>query len=155
MPLAIYWRTPEGQNLPEQARQRIAEGLGLLGTACAKLGNEEQGEEVLRLAVQYAQDGAAAASVFLRLGQMFVDDERWGEAIGPLRRARALGAAPSDVLPSIAAACLHRKRALAALAFALEAEQQGVPAADLAATRDQAREALGDALERYESFLSD
>ncbi|HZO11984.1 MAG TPA: hypothetical protein VFB62_01960, partial [Polyangiaceae bacterium] len=99
MPLAIYWRTPEGQMLPEAARQRIAEGLGLLGTACAKLGDEVQGEEVLRLAVQYAQDGSAASKIFLRLGKMFLEGERWGEGIGPLRRAHVLGARPAEVLP--------------------------------------------------------
>lgn len=153
MPLAIYWRTPEGQLLPEQARQRIAEGLGLLGTACAKLGDEVQGEEVLRLAVQYAQDGAAAAKIFGRLGKMFLDGERWGEAIGPLRRADALGADPADVLPCIAQAFIARDRHVSALAYLLEAEHRGVPRAAIRDLMAQIDDALGAALQRWRATL--
>src|SRR6185295_15209617 len=90
-PLAIFLRTPEGQMLTTDARALIAKGLGLLGTACVKLGEEHQGEEVMRLAVQYAQDGAAAADIFRRLGEAQLEAGRPGEAIGGLRRASSLG----------------------------------------------------------------
>jgi hypothetical protein len=154
MPLAIYWRTPEGQMLPEAARQRIAEGLGLLGTACARLGDEVQGEEVLRLAVQYAQDGSAAAEIFLRLGRMFVEGERWGEAIGPLRRAHVLGATPAEVLPDLVAAFVKRKRWVAAYAYLLEAEGQRVSASALDGSRDVLVRELGDRLQRWRKLVS-
>jgi len=154
MPLAIYWRTPEGQLLPDEARQRIAEGLGLLGTACAKLGDPTQGEEVLRLAVQYAQDGSAASAIFMRLGKMFLDDERWGESIAPLRRAHALGAAPGEVLPDLATAFLRRDRNVAALAYILEAEDQGVEAETLAPLRTTLDKRLGEHLERWQKLVS-
>jgi hypothetical protein len=154
MPLAIYWRTPEGQMLPEQARQRIAEGLGLLGTACAKLGDDMQGEEVLRLAVQYAQDGPGASKIFLRLGKMFMDGERWGEAIGPLRRAHVLGADVADVLPSLIGVYLKRGRATAAFAHLLEAQSVKVPAAALAPYRKQLEAELGDDLVRFDELVS-
>jgi len=154
MPLAIYWRTPEGQLLPQQARQRIAEGLGLLGTACAKLGDEAQGEEVLRLAVQYAQDGDAAAKIFGRLGRMLLDGERWGEAIGPLRRAAALGAPLDQVLPLIVQAYMQRDRYVSALACLLEAEDAGVAAAELADLRKDIDEHLGAPLERWRELVS-
>jgi hypothetical protein len=154
MPLAIYWRTPEGQMLPEPARQRIAEGLGLLGTACAKLGDEVQGEEVLRLAVQYAQDGSAAAKIFLRLGKMFIEGERWGEGIGPLRRAHVLGARAADVLPDLVSAFVRRERWLAAYAYVLEAEAQGVAASLLEPARKQVKEKLGKPLERWHKLVS-
>ncbi len=153
MPLAIYWRTPEGQMLPEQARQRIAEGLGLLGTACAKLGDEAQGEEVLRLAVQYAQDGSAAPKIFSRLGKMFLDAGRHGEAIAPLRRASALGAPPADVLPDLARACLERERPVSALAWLLEAKSKKVADDKLAELRDQVEKGLGDKLERWRELV--
>ena len=77
--------------LTPEPRALIAKGLGLLGTACVKLGETQQGEEVLRLGVQYAQDGAAAADIFRRLGEALLDDGRPGEAIGaapPGGRAR-------------------------------------------------------------------
>jgi hypothetical protein len=153
MPLAIYWRTPEGQLLPEQARQRIAEGLGLLGTACAKLGDEAQGEEVLRLAVQYAQDGAAAATIFSRLGKMFMDGDRYGEAIGPLRRAEALGAEAADVLPDIVRALLARDRHAQALGYFLEAQDCGVEAADLEELETRLGEELGEHLVSWRKLV--
>jgi hypothetical protein len=98
-PLAIFLRTPEGQMLTPDARALIAKGLGLLGTACVKLGEGSQGEEVMRLAVQYAQDGAAAADIFRRLGEAQLEDGRPGEAVGPLRRAANLGAPPKQIWP--------------------------------------------------------
>jgi len=61
-PLAPVPRTPDGQMLTADARGLIAKGLGLLGTACVKIGEEQQGEEVMRLAVQYAQDGGYVAA---------------------------------------------------------------------------------------------
>ena len=153
MPLAIYWRTPEGQLLPDQARQRIAEGLGLLGTACAKLGDETQGEEVLRLAVQYAQDGAAASKIFCRLGKMFIDGDRFGEAIGPLRRAEALGAAAGDVLPDIVRALIARDRHVQAFAYLLEAQDQGVADDALEALKHRLEEELGEHLTRWQKHV--
>jgi hypothetical protein len=153
MPLAIYWRTPEGQMLPEQARQRIAEGLGLLGTACAKLGDEAQGEEVMRLAVQYAQDGSAASKIFARLGKMFLDSSRFGEAIAPLRRAKALGATASEVLPDIARACIKRDRPVSALAWLLEAERLDVDKAVTEELHKMISETLGDKLKRWRKVV--
>jgi hypothetical protein len=153
MPLAIYWRTPEGQMLPDQARQRIAEGLGLLGTACAKLGDESQGEEVLRLAVQYAQDGSAAPKIFARLGKMFLDSGRWGEAIGPLRRAYALGAPAADVLPDIATTFVKRERRVAALAWLLEAEDKGASNEAAGELRKGIERDLGEKLARWRKLV--
>ncbi len=91
-PLAIFLRTPEGQMLGPDARATIALALGLLGSSCIALGEGEKGEEVLRLAVQYAGDGPAAADIYTRLGKAMIEDGRPGEAISPLRRAANLGA---------------------------------------------------------------
>lgn len=154
MPLAIYWRTPEGQMLPEQARQRIAEGLGLLGTACGKLGDHAQGEEVLRLAVQYAQDGSAAPAIFARLGEMFLAGERYGEAIGPLRRAKALGGSAKDLLPGLAKAFCERQRFVAALACMRDAERLGASRESLQELRAQLEAQLGDKLDRWQKLVT-
>jgi hypothetical protein len=125
-PLAIFLRTPEGQMLSPDARALIAKGLGLLGTACCELGESGQGEEVLRLAVQYAQDGPAASDIFERLGGALMSDERYGEAIGPLRRAATLSAPGARIWPTLAKAFAKRERWLAALACVREARQAGV-----------------------------
>ncbi len=154
MPLAIYWRTPEGQMLPEAARQRIAEGLGLLGTACGKLGDDAQGEEVLRLAVQYAQDGSAASKTFLRLGRMFMESSRCGEAIGPLRRAKALGADQQEVLPALASAFLRCEHHVSAFACLLEAEQAGVPDKKLKPIRTAVDRKIGHVLKGWQKLVS-
>lgn len=153
MPLAIYWRTPEGQMLPDEARQRIAEGLGLLGTACGKLGDEAQGEEVLRLAVQYAQDGSAAQGIFQRIAKAFLERGRFAEAIGPLRRAQRLGAEPAAVLPDLAWALVERDRLVGALGIVHQASEAGVPKGQLDRVTHRLNKRLGPALKRWHELV--
>jgi hypothetical protein len=153
MPLAIYWRTPEGQMLPDQARQRIAEGLGLLGTACGKLGDDAQGEEVLRLAVQYAQEGSAAKAIFLRMARAYLDARRFGEAIAPLRRARSLGAPPKEVLPELARALFERSRLVGAFGCVREARASRIAAPGLDRVQADLAKRLGAALERWRKLV--
>ncbi len=145
-PLAIFLRTPEGQMLNTDSRASIARGLGMLGSACVALGEVSKGEEVLRLAVQYAGDGGAAPDIFTRLGAAMLDDDRAAEAIGPLRRAANLGAAPEVIWPLLARAFSDRGRHLAALGALEEARAAGVDQRALAAAATRVEEALGDAL---------
>jgi hypothetical protein len=152
-PLAIFLRTPEGQMLTPDARALIAKGLGLLGTACIKLSEQHQGEEVLRLAVQYAHDGAAAADIFKRLGEAQLGDDRPGEALGPLRRAVNLGASPKQVWPLLARAFVLRKRYVAALACIREARSAGVPDADMMEEIREIEVKLGTALTTWRGVV--
>ncbi len=152
-PLAIFLRTPEGQMLTQDARGLIAKGLGLLGTACVKLGEEHQGEEVMRLAVQYAQDGAAAADIFRRLGEAQLEAGRPGEAIGGLRRAASLGAPPKLIWPLLAKAYVKRGRFVAALACVREARTAGVPDIDLLEEIREIETRLGTALTAFRGLV--
>lgn len=152
-PLAIFLRTPEGQMLTPDARSLIAKGLGLLGTACVKLGEEQQGEEVLRLGVQYAQDGNAASEIFRRLGEALLEDGREGEAIGPLRRASNLGAPPASVWPLLARAFVRRKRYVAALGCVREARNAGVSDADMVEEIREIESRLGTALTTWRGIM--
>lgn len=152
-PLAIFLRTPEGQMLSPDARALIAKGLGLLGTACVRLGEQQQGEEVMRLAVQYAQDGAAAADIFLRLGESVLADGRAGEAIAPLRRAANLGAQPKVVWPLLARAFVERGRFVAALACIREARAAGVADADMMEAIREVEAKLGPALTAWRGLV--
>lgn len=152
-PLAIFLRTPEGQMLTPDARGLIAKGLGLLGTACVKLGEEQQGEEVLRLGVQYAQDGASAAEIFRRLGEALLEDGRDGEAIGPLRRAANLGAPASTVWPLLAKAFVRRKRFVAALACIREARGAGVADGEMVDEIREVEGRLGTALTAWRGVV--
>ena len=152
-PLAIFLRTPEGQMLTTDARALIAKGLGLLGTACVKLGEEHQGEEVMRLAVQYAQDGAAAADIFRRLGEAQLENGRAGEAIGGLRRAASLGAPPKLIWPLLAKAYVKRQRYVAAFACVREARAAGVPDAELIEEIREIESRLGTALTAFRGLV--
>ena len=152
-PLAIFLRTPEGQMLTPDARGLIAKGLGILGTACVKLGEHHPGEEVLRLGVQFAQDGAAAADIFRRLGESHLAAGRAGEAIGPLRRAANLGAPPKVVWPLLARAFVARNRFVAGLACIREARAAGVVDADMAEVIRDVEGSLGPALTAWQATV--
>jgi hypothetical protein len=125
-PLTIFLRTPEGQMLNAETRGLIARGLGLLGSACVAVGDSPQGEEILRLAVQYAGDGSGASEIYARLGEALLEDDRPGEAIGPLRRAANLGSPGDKIWPLLARAFNERGRLVAAYGAVLEARAAGV-----------------------------
>jgi hypothetical protein len=150
-PLAIFLRTPEGQLLTADARTLIAKGLGLLGSACVHLDQMEQAEEVLRIGIQYAQEGVAAADLFRRLGEALLQNDRPGEAIAPLRRALAFGGSPAEVMPPLARAFLKRNKCVAAYACLREALKAGVGERDLADELRQVEGALGLALTAWKA----
>ncbi len=152
-PLAIFLRTPEGQMLAPEARSLIAKGLGLLGTACVDLQEPQQGEEVLRLGIQYAQDGPVASDLFRRLGQAMLTTGRHGEAIGPLRRSISLGAPPKTVWPMLARAFIERERYLAALTCVREARSAGVEEPDLVTEMQRIEEKLGSSLTKWRGLV--
>ncbi len=152
-PLAIFLRTPEGQMLSSEARALIAQGLGLLGSACVELGEQHQGEEVMRLGIQYAHDGSSAADLFRRLGKAQLEDGREGEALGPLRRAAKLGAAASEIWPLLARGFLGRKRYVAALACIREARAAGVSDSDMIDTIRETEAHLGPALTAWRGLV--
>jgi hypothetical protein len=143
-PLAIFLRTPEGQTLSMDTRALISRALGLLGSACVTLGELGKGEEVLRLAVQYAGDSNGASDVYLRLGEAMMSDGRSGEAIGPLRRAANLGAEGERVWPLLARALVERGRLLAAYAAVLEGQSAGVSADALESVLRHVSQGLGE-----------
>lgn len=152
-PLAIFLRTPDGQMLAPEARAMIAKGLALLGTACVRLGDVAQGEEVFRLGVQYATEGPVAGDLFFRFGTALLEDGRAGEAVGPLRRAVALGAPAAAVWPMLARAYLARGRWVAAYASTREALGAGVPESALAEETAAIEAALGERLRAYRSVV--
>ncbi|HEX3343533.1 MAG TPA: hypothetical protein VHS09_03125 [Polyangiaceae bacterium] len=152
-PLAIFLRTPEGQLLTQDARALIAKGLGLLGSACVHLGEVEQAEEVFRIGIQYAQEGVSAADLFRRLGEALLQNDRPGEAIGPLRRALAFGGAAADVMPPLARSFLRRRKWVAAYACLRDALEGGVSERELAEELRQVEGALGVALTGWKAKL--
>ena len=148
-PLAIFLRTPEGQMLSAEARSRIATALALLGSACISLGETEKGEEILRLGIQYAGDTSVAPEVYHRLGQSMMRGNRYGEAIGPLKRAANLGVTTCDVWIELASALVERKRWLAAFGATLEARDAGAGEEDVRPLIRRIEERLGAPLAEW------
>ncbi|MEZ4406495.1 MAG: tetratricopeptide repeat protein [Polyangiales bacterium] len=88
--LMLYLRTPEGASMEPKQRADVARALRVLGAALHALDRDEEAEETLRLGVQWAQDGEGAPELYAALATLLGELGRWGEAIGPLRRARGL-----------------------------------------------------------------
>ncbi len=148
-PLSLLLRTAEGAALTRDVRATLARALGALGTAYDQLGRADWAQEVLRLAIQWAQDGDAAGELFVRLGRAHVRAERHGEAIGLFRRALQLGVPERDLLPLLAHAFAARQRHVAALVCADLALRAG---ANVAAVSEVQREALGALGEPWHAF---
>lgn len=143
-PLSLLLRTAEGAALAPDTRSTLAQALGVLGSAYVRTERFEWAEEVLRLGIQWAQDGSAGAELFRRLAEAYVVRERHGEAIGLLRRALVLGASSVDVLPVLARCFAARERWVAALLCVEEADAAGVPPELVAEVRADAERVLGE-----------
>ena len=143
-PLSLLLRTGEGQQLAPNARQQLARALGMLGTAYARQARHEDAEQVLRLGIQWGQDGQVAGELFRRLAETYMSQGRHGEGIGLLRRATALGDDPREVLPLLAQCFVARKRFVAAMACVERAISAGVDPLMTDASEKAALAVLGD-----------
>ena len=152
-PLSMLLRTAEGQGLSPEVKATLARALAVLGSAYVALDRVDWAQEVLRLGIQWGQDGPIAGDLFRRLGQAHLSKNRHGEAIGLFRRAIQLGAARSDVLPLLSRAFAARQRHLAALAIVDEAIAEGASEASVADVRAEATGALGDAWVRFREYV--
>jgi tetratricopeptide (TPR) repeat protein len=152
-PLSMLLRTAEGAALAPEARTTLAHALGVLGTAYVRTERFDWAEEVLRLGIQWAQDGNAGAELFRRLAEAYVVRERHGEAIGLLRRALVLGEAPGEVLPLLARCFAARGRWVAALVCVEQADVAGVPLEVVAEVRASAEAALGEPWMRLRALV--
>lgn len=149
-PLSVFHRTAEGQALDRTTRARLARALGSLAEAFSQLHRHDERNEVLRLSLQYALDGEGAPELYLALARSMLDEKRDSEAIGPLRRALALGADEVKVLPLLGRAFVRSGRAAAALGCARTLRAKG--AAD-DALEALLRSALGPTLDAYDDWI--
>lgn len=152
-PLSLLLRTTEGQRLAPDVRATLARSLGYLGTAYVKKGRFDWAEEVMRLGIQWAQDGPAAGDLFRRMGEACVVRGRFGEAIGLLRRSIRLGAASSLVLPLLAQCYAERERWVAAALCAEEAIALQAEVDVMEDVMERAKERLGDAWTRFRAAV--
>ena len=149
-PLSLLLRTTEGQRLGPDVRATLARSLGYLGTAYVHRGRYDWAEEVMRLGIQWAQDGPAAGDLFRRMGESCVSRGRYGEAIGLLRRAVALGAHNRLCLPLLARSYAERERWVAAAICADEAlALDPADREDVLEVQERALEVLGEHWTRF------
>ena len=78
-PLSMLLRTSEGVALGADSRATLGDALGILGAAYTRTSRFDWADEVLRLGIQWAQDGAAGARLFRRLAEAHVARNRHGE----------------------------------------------------------------------------
>jgi tetratricopeptide (TPR) repeat protein len=145
----MFLRTPQGQALGRAERSRLVKALGLLGRAYMHKGQSEWAEDVLRLGIQFGQELDAAGPLFGWLGKVRVDTGRFGEAIGLLRRALALGGDPALLNADLAHCFFERRRFVAALACLDAAQSAGDTSDALRNLRRSVEAALGDAYTGY------
>jgi tetratricopeptide (TPR) repeat protein len=142
-PLALFLRTSEGQALTSEVRMRISRALALLGQACILLGEADKGQEILRLAIQYAGDTSMAPEVFTILGCSMLGEKRFAEAIGVLKRAANLGADGKKLWPLIADAFAQRGFWAPAVAALLRAKRLGAEGPEVDNLYERATQNLG------------
>lgn len=152
-PLLMYLRTPEGAALDPKTRADLGRALGILGESLHLLGRSEEGEETLRLAVQYAHDGPAAGELYRTLARLLIATGRRVESIGLIRRALTLEPAVRELVPDLALGFLAANRAVAALGVLRELRSSGVEAAVIEPIEQELRERFGDHLTRFDAHL--
>lgn len=142
-PLSLLLRTHEGQTLSPEVKATLARALGVLGSAYVRKQRHDWAEEVMRLGIQWGQDGPASGELFRRLGEACVARGRHGEAIGLLRRARSLGEPDREVLPALARCYADRRRYVAAALCAEHAIALGAEDSDMVEILKEAARKLG------------
>lgn len=152
-PLSMFLRTPQGQALGRNERTKLVRALGLLGDAYLHKQQTDWAEDVLRLGIQFGQELDAAGALFGLLGRVRVASARYGEAIGLLRRALALGGDRPTLLLDLAQCFIARERYVAALACLDDAVSAGARGEREATLRADVERALGPAYQRYREAL--
>lgn len=151
-PLLMYLRTPEGASLDARTRSELGRALGLLGESLHHLGRTEEGEETLRLGVQYAQEGAAAAELYRTLARLLIAENRRPESIGLIRRSLTLEPTAREMLPDLALGFIASGKLVAAIGVLREMRGEA-PSDRVQQVEESLRERLGDRLARYNMLV--
>jgi hypothetical protein len=129
--LVTLQRTPMMHQLDSRQIELIAEGLRLLGDAFKTRGRRNWSEELYRLGLQFVREGQPAGQLYQCLGVLLCEDERFGEAIGLLRRAQGLGIDERQVCPHLGRAFLRRGKLVAAAALLEWSRASGLDSPEL------------------------
>lgn len=136
-PLTILLRTPDGSRLDQDSRVKLARALGLLGMAFQACQEGPEALAAMRLSVQYALETPFAPRAYEQIGRVLMAQQRFGEAIGPLRRSINLGGAEESSWPALARCFLECGRLLAAFGATIEAAQANSTDPDAVRVREE------------------
>jgi tetratricopeptide (TPR) repeat protein len=150
-PLLMYLRTPEGAALDMKTRADLGRSLGILGEALHHVGRSEEGEETLRLGIQYAHDGSAAGELYRTLARLLIATERRAESIGLIRRALTLDPSVRDLVPDLALGFLAVGRGVAAIGVLRELRNEGVSNVTVEQVQQEIEAQFGDDFRRLEA----
>jgi hypothetical protein len=151
-PLSLFLRTREGQSLDTANRARIGRALRLLASAYRAHGRSAWAEELYRLGLQFIAEGSEGANLFSDLGHAMMEEHRFGEAIGPLRRALKLGSPVDQIGPELGLAYLRQRRCVAAVAILEAARAAGCDAAKVLPGIRLSLAILGEAAEPWRAL---
>ncbi|MBW2276130.1 MAG: hypothetical protein JRF63_01485 [Deltaproteobacteria bacterium] len=140
--LVTLQRTPVLHQLDDAQLALIAEALEILGNAFRHRKRTTWAEELYRLGLVFVREGVHAGRLFFRLGELLTEDERYGEAIGHLRRAQVLGVEEREVFPVLGRAFLRRQKIVPAAALLETAVARGADSRDLTEDLAQIRQEL-------------
>ena len=154
-PISMLLRTGEAEDLSPEVHGRLSEGLDLLGSAYANMGELDAANEVLRLGVQWAGESSKAGDLFFTLGRASVASEKHGEAIGLLRRAIRLGVEEDKAMPLLGRSLAARDQRLAAMVCLERARTLGSDEAGSAELKTALQERFGDTWARFQRWMSD
>lgn len=137
--LSVLHRTAAFRSLEEEQLALIGEGVCLLGEALEKESRIEWAEELFKLGLQFVRETKEAGRLMANLGRLMAHRDRFGEAIGLLRRSLSLGHAEAAVLPLLGRAFLKQEKFVAARALLEKCQALGYSgqylSADLAEVR--------------------
>jgi len=145
-PLSMLSRMQMGANLDDEKRARIGVALTYLARAYRATGRSAWAEELYRLGLQFAGESPEGATLYQALGEAMIEEKRFGEAIGPLRRALALGGKMATVGPALGLAFVRCGRAVAATAVLEKALDEGATKEAVLPILGRAHASIGDAI---------
>jgi tetratricopeptide (TPR) repeat protein len=121
----------------------FARGLLLTGRAYRLLKRHRLSEDLLRFSIQLLPGGPMTSKFYYELALIMINEERYGEAIGPLRHAERLGVNQERIFPYLARALLRCDRAVGAALLYGELNREGLLSPEDEVLFEEARRQLG------------
>lgn len=154
-PLSMLSRMQMGANLDDDKRSRIGAALAYLALAYRATGRSAWAEELYRLGLQFAGEGPQGAKLYQALGESMLQEKRFGESVGPFRRALALGAPMEVVGPGLGNALSRCGRLIAAVAVLEHSLKEGAAKVDVLPILKRVYSSLADSAARLRELHDD